>query len=64
MGRRFGVSYEERLDAVEQYLRHDCSMNDLAKQLKVDKTTIRRWITMYQAFGPEGLQACGLKRTK
>ena len=56
MGRRFGVSYEERLDAVEQYLRHDCSMNDLAKQLKVDETTVRRWIALYQAFGSEGLQ--------
>jgi len=56
MGRRFGVSYEERLDAVEQYLRHECSIRDLAKQLSVDKTTVRLWIALYQSFGPEGLQ--------
>lgn len=56
MGRRFGVSCEERLDAVERYLRHECSMNDLAKQLKVHRTAVRQWITRYQAFGSEGLQ--------
>ena len=56
MRRKIGVSYEKRLDAVEKYLRHDCSMNDLAKQLKVGRTTISRWIARYQAFGSEGLQ--------
>ena len=56
MGRKFGVSCEERLDAVERYLRHECSMNDLAKQLQVTTKTIRQWISRYQAFGPEGLQ--------
>ena len=57
MGRKFGVSCEERLDAVERYLRHECSIRDLAKQLKVGKTTIGRWIARYQSFGSEGLQA-------
>ena len=56
MGRKFRVSYEERLEAVERYLRHECSMNDLAKQLKVDKTAVRQWISRHQAFGAEGLQ--------
>jgi transposase len=56
MGRRIKVSYEERLDAVERHLRHECSMSDLAKQLKVARTAIRQWISRYQAFGSEGLQ--------
>lgn len=56
MGRKYGVSCEERLDAVERYLRHECSMRDLSKQFKVGKTTIRRWIARYQSFGSEGLQ--------
>lgn len=56
MRRRFKFSYGERLDAVERYLRHECSMNDLAKQLKVSRTAVRQWISRYQAFGPEGLQ--------
>ncbi len=56
MRRKIGVSYEKRLDAVEKYLRHDCSMNDLAKQLKVARTAIRQWIARYRSFGAEGLQ--------
>ena len=56
MGRKFRISYEERLDAVEKYLRHEGSMNDLAKQLKIDKATVRRWIARYQSFGSEGLR--------
>ena len=59
MGRKFKVSCEERLDAVERYLRHECSMNDLAKQLKVDRTAVRQWISRYQAFGSGGLQDAG-----
>jgi transposase len=56
MGRKFTVSYEERIDAVEKYLRYEYSMSDLSKQLKMDKSTIRRWLTNYQSLGPEGLQ--------
>lgn len=56
MGRRIKVSYEKRLDAVERHLRHECSMSDLAKQLKVSRAAIRQWISRYQAFGSEGLQ--------
>lgn len=56
MGKKFGASYKERLNAVEKYLRHECSMDALSKQLKVAKTTIRRWIVRYQSLGPEGLQ--------
>ncbi|WP_373325352.1 helix-turn-helix domain-containing protein [Sporomusa paucivorans] len=56
MGRKFAISYEERISAVEKYLRYEYSMSELSKQLKVDKTTIMRWITRYQSLGPEGLQ--------
>jgi transposase len=55
MGRKFTFSYEERIDAVEKYLRYEYSMGDLSKQLKVDKATIRRWLARYQSLGPEGL---------
>ena len=56
MGRQFKVSWGERLDAVERYLRNECSIRDLSKQLKVARTAISRWIVRYQAFGSEGLQ--------
>jgi len=56
MGRKFTVSYEDRIDTVEKYLRYEYSMSDLSKQLKVGTTTIKRWLARYQSFGSEGLQ--------
>ena len=56
MRRNFTVSYEERLDTVKKYLRHECSMSDLSRQLKVGRTTISRWLARYQSLGSEGLQ--------
>lgn len=50
------VSYEDRICAVEKYLRHEYSMIDLSKQLKVHDTTIMGWIRRYQSFGAEGLK--------
>ena len=55
MGRNFKVSYEERIDAVEKYLRSEYSISDLSNQLRVDKTTIEQWVVRYQSFGSEGL---------
>jgi len=71
MRKKFMVSYEERIAAVEKYLRYEYSISDLSKQLKVDKKTIRRWLARYQSFGSEGLQktsknqsySSGLKKT-
>ena len=56
MKRKFEVSYEERICAVEKYLRHEYSMTDLSKQLKVHETTIMEWIGRYQSLGSEGLK--------
>lgn len=53
--RKFTVSYEERIDAVEKYLRSEYSIRDLSKQLKVGETTIRRWLARYQSLGIEGM---------
>ena len=55
MGKKFKGTYEERIDAVEKYLQSEYSVNDLSKQLKVDKTTIKRWLASYQSLGVEGL---------
>ncbi len=59
MGRKFAVSYEERVDAVEKYLRSESSMSDLAKELRVGKTTIKQWLTIYQSLGLDGLVETG-----
>lgn len=63
MGRKFTVSYGERVSAVEKYLRYECSQSELAKQLKVGKTTIRRWLARYQFLGPEGLHEASRSQT-
>lgn len=55
MGQKYSVSYEERLDAIEKYLRHEDSLNHLAKQLKVGLSSIKQWLVTYQSLGPEGL---------
>ncbi|WP_333594231.1 transposase, partial [Anaerospora hongkongensis] len=55
MGRKFTVSYEERIDAIKKYLRHEASLKYLASQLKVSRWTIKRWLIVYQSLGPEGL---------
>ena len=55
MGRKFTVSYEERIDAIEKYLRQEASLKYLARQLKVSRWAIKRWLIVYQSLGPESL---------
>ena len=62
MKRKFEVSYEERICAVEKYLRHEYCMTDLSKQLKVHETTIMEWIGRYQSLGSEGLKETSRKQ--
>ena len=62
MKRKFEVSYEERICAVEKYLRHEYSMTDLSKQLEVHETTIMEWIGRYQSLGSEGLKETSRKQ--
>ena len=55
MGKKFSVSYEERVGAIEKYLRHEDSLKHLARQLKVSHGAIKQWLITYQSLGPEGL---------
>ncbi|SMC95496.1 helix-turn-helix domain-containing protein [Sporomusa malonica] len=55
MSKNFSVSYEERVRAIEKYLRHEASLNHLAKQLKVSHGAIKQWLITYQSLGPAGL---------
>lgn len=49
-------SLEERLHAVLQVLDDHISISQLARELKVDPTTIQRWVRRYQSEGPDGLK--------
>ena len=41
MGRRFGISGEERISAIEKYLRGEDTLTQLAKQLKVASSPVQ-----------------------
>ncbi|HBF39194.1 MAG TPA: transposase [Firmicutes bacterium] len=56
MGQKFSVSYKERIDAIEKYLRHEDSIHHLAKQLNVSSNALTQWLKTYQSLGLEGLK--------
>lgn len=57
MSRKSKISFEDKLEAVTQYIEGKASSSELALQYGVDCSTIRKWIKMYQSQGPEGLQS-------
>lgn len=57
MSRKSKISFEDKLKAVIQYLEGKTSSSELALQYGVDKSTIRKWIKVYQSQGPGGLQS-------
>ncbi|MGT2927743.1 transposase [Streptococcus danieliae] len=57
MSRKSKISFEDKLEAVTQYLKGKASNSELARQYGVDRSTIQRWIKMYQSQGSEGLLA-------
>ena len=56
MGRKPIISFEEKLKIVEIILSSQDSIYHQAKILNINKNSIRRWITKYKTFGPEGLK--------
>ncbi|WP_420832890.1 transposase, partial [Streptococcus danieliae] len=51
MSRKSKISFEDKLEAVTQYLKGKASNSELARQYGVDRSTIQRWIKMYQSQG-------------
>ena len=56
MGRK-GVSLEIKLTAVEQYKRGEGSLKSIAQKYGIDKSSLRQWLTNYEAMGATGLTA-------
>lgn len=47
----------ERIEAVLGVIEYKKSVNAIAKEYDVDKTTIRSWVHKYKAYGVDGLKA-------
>lgn len=54
MGRR-GISYVNKVEAVEKYKRGEGSQDSIARESGVDRTSLRQWIANYDAMGSSGL---------
>lgn len=55
MSRRGKIVGQEKITAIEKYLRGEDSLTHLATQLGVNFETIRQWLSNYQSLGPSGL---------
>ena len=54
--RRERSTFEERVEAVKEYLSGQGSQKNLAEKYGVSKAIIRDWIRLYESFGTEGLE--------
>lgn len=55
MPRKAKISGEEKIAAIEKYLREEDSLNHLATLLGVSRQSITQWLQTYQSLGPNGL---------
>lgn len=55
MVRKAKVTFEQKLSAVKDHLEGRKSLGQLAKEHKVGKTSVKRWISLYQSMGESGL---------
>lgn len=53
MGR---FTLDEKLTALQDYLKGNTSYMDIANQMKVDKKSVRKWVTYYKYHGIDGLK--------
>lgn len=56
MSKRSPKSVEEKLAAVQLYLKQEKSMSSLTKEYEVSHSTIRNWIRKYKQEGIDGLK--------
>lgn len=55
MGRKYKVSFEETLKAVEDYLNGINNVEQISATLQVSHYTVLQWISKYQTKGTIGL---------
>ncbi|MDO5399063.1 MAG: hypothetical protein Q4G33_14170 [bacterium] len=68
MGRKSKFSYEVKLQTVLDYQQSKGSVQSIAKSVEAGKTSIKRWIMIYESQGADGLREThhnrGSRRTK
>jgi len=55
MGRKSNFRLEEKVEAVEKYLRGEGSQLSIAREYGIGKTSLQRWLANYEGMGPTGL---------
>lgn len=55
MGRKSRFSTDEKLEFVLRYIEGKDSINNIAKQIGVNKSSLKNWIRNYQSLGIDGL---------
>jgi transposase len=56
MGRKFKISSEEKIFAVQDYLSGKRGATQIQKELQIDSKTFREWLLKYQLHGKDGLK--------
>lgn len=56
MGRKSKIDFDEKLNAVKQYLSGSLSYAQVGTRYSVKGTTVSRWVHTYKAFGEMGLK--------
>lgn len=55
MERKVKYNYEFKVRCVQEALRNYDSVSAIAKENKISRTNLRKWISFYQKYGSEGL---------
>lgn len=56
MGRISKVSFQEKMRAVEDLLNGILTVSQISRILKVNISTVRQWLLLYETKGADGLQ--------
>lgn len=63
MSRKGKVQGEEKIIYVKKYLSGEISLSWIAAQCDIHRSSVEKWISLYKAFGPEGLISSSKNRS-
>ena len=62
LGRKEKFSVEEKVNAVNEYLKGKSSMNSIATQFGIDFASIKQWVSNYESMGIDAFRTTSNKR--